>query len=294
MNESKSAVSIVIPAKNESVNLRELLPALRKALPDAEVIVVDDGSDDNSAAIVEENGAVCIRHPYAMGNGAAIKSGARAATGDVIIFMDGDGQHRPEGASRLLARMNEGFDMVVGSRSADAQASIFRRAANAFYNWLSSRIAGHRVMDLTSGMRAVRADRFCEFLYLLPNGFSYPTTITMCFFRAGYKVGYEPIDVQQRKGKSHIRPLHDGFRFLIIIFKIGTLYSPLKLFTPLAGLVFLTGMAYYAFTYLAFGRFTNMSALLLTLSFLVFLIGLVSEQVTTLLYALNEKTRPHK
>lgn len=291
---SNTTVSIVIPAKNEAENLRALLPALREAALATEIIVVDDGSEDKTIRVVEDQGAICVRHPYSMGNGAAIKSGARAATGDVIVFMDGDGQHRPEDVAKLLARLDEGFDMVVGSRAGSAQASIFRRMANAFYNWLSSRVAGHRVMDLTSGMRAVRADRFREFLYLLPNGFSYPTTITMCFFRAGYKVGYELIDVRQRKGKSHIRPLHDGFRFLIIIFKIGTLYSPLKLFTPLAGVIFLLGIAYYAFTFVMFGRFTNMSALLLTLSFLVFLIGLVSEQVTTLLYALNEKTRPGK
>jgi glycosyltransferase involved in cell wall biosynthesis len=223
--------------------------------------------------------------------GAAIKTGARHASGDILLFMDADGQHQPEDAARLIDAVKGNHDMAVGMRSPHAQANIFRRLANAFYNWLASRIVGHEVRDLTSGMRAVRADLFREFLYLLPNGFSYPTTITMVFFRAGYKVTYEPIDVKKRVGKSHLRLLHDGFRFMVIIFKIGTLYSPLKLFTPLAGMIFLLGMGYYGYTYVTDGRFTNMSALLLTLSVLTFLIGLVSEQVTTVLYALNEKDR---
>lgn len=288
---SEYSVSIVIPAKNEAEGLRELLPSLRQRHPHADLIVVDDGSTDATVATARKFGARVISHTYSMGNGAAIKSGARLATGDVIVFMDGDGQHRAEDVDRLLTKVEAGADMAVGRRSGDAQASIFRRVANSFYNWLAGKIVGHPVLDLTSGMRAVRAARFREFLYLLPNGFSYPTTITMVFFRAGYRVAYVPIDVRKRKGKSHIRLLHDGFRFLVIIFKIGTLYSPLKLFAPLSATIFSTGVLYYGYTYITSGRFTNMSALLITVSFLVFLIGLVSEQITTLLYALNERDR---
>jgi glycosyltransferase involved in cell wall biosynthesis len=222
-----------------------------------------------------------------MGNGAAIKSGARAASGDVIVFMDGDGQHRPEDIPRLLMHIEEGYDLVVGARQAGSQASVGRGFANKFYNALASFMTGQRVDDLTSGFRAVRAGKFREFLYLLPNGFSYPTTSTMAFFRAGYAVKYEPIDAARRIGKSHLRPLRDGVRFLLIIFKIGTLYSPLKLFVPLAAMLFLAATGWYIHTYLSLGRFTNMSALLYTGSVMIFLMGLISEQITALMYKDN-------
>ena len=277
-------ISVILPAKNEAEGLRRTLPELRGCFPDAEVIVVDDGSTDATATIAAAHGATVLSSPYPMGNGAAIKRGARAATGDVLIFMDADGQHDPRLAQRLLDKLAEGYDMVVGARNASGQASVGRGAANAFYNRLASWMTGHRVADLTSGFRAARADRFREFLHLLPNGFSYPTTITLAFFRAGYAVGYEPIVALKREGKSHIRPLRDGTRFLLIILKVGTLFSPMKLFLPLSATLFATGVGYYLYTYFDAGRFTNMSALLISVSVLTFLIGLVSDQVTTLMY----------
>ena len=288
--EEKS-LSIVIPAKNEAAALDELLPKLKASQPDADILVINDGSTDDTADVCKKHGVDVHSNRYSLGNGGAIKAGARRARGEVIVFMDADGQHQPSDIQPLLDKLHEGFDMVVGQRSASQHASIFRRAANQFYNWLASTIVGHSIRDLTSGMRAVRADRFRQFLHLLPNGFSYPTTITMAFFRYGYNVGYQPISVLSRVGKSHINLLKDGFRFLIIIFKIGTLYSPLKMFTPLALSIFTIGVSYYAYTYITADQFTNMSALLLTLSFLVFLIGLVSEQITSLMYALNEQHR---
>ena len=230
-------------------------------------------------------GVRVISHPYQKGNGAAIKTGARHATGDIIVFMDGDGQHRPEDIPRLLAKLDEGYDMVVGARvSRKSQAGLHRAAANGFYNRFASWMTGHEVLDLTSGFRVVKASLFKRFLYLLPNGFSYPTTITMAFFRSGYSVAYEPIEVDKRIGKSHIRLVRDGVRFLLIIFKIGTLFSPLKLFLPISLAFFTTGLGYYAYTFLTTGRFTNMSALLFVTSVLIFLIGLVSEQITSLMY----------
>lgn len=280
----ESDVSIVIPAKNEAAGLAGMLERLMPAGRWKEVIVVDDGSTDETAAVAESAGCVVKRHPYSKGNGAAIKHGARSATGDVIVFMDGDGQHNPQDIQRLLSRMNEGYDLVVGARQKGSQASVGRGAANAFYNRLATYMTGHKVEDLTSGFRAVRAAKFREFLYLLPNGFSYPTTSTMAFFRAGYSVAYEPIHAAQRVGKSHIKPLSDGMRFLLIIFKIGTLYSPLKLFAPIAALAFLLASIWYGYTLVAFGRFTNMSALLYTGSAMVFLMGLISEQITALMY----------
>lgn len=278
-------VSIVIPARNEARALGPLLARVKEVVPEAERIVVDDGSGDDTRQVAERAGARVIRHPYSLGNGAAIKSGARAAQGDVIVFMDGDGQHDPADIPRLLAKLEEGYDMVVGARQSGSQASIGRGLANRFYNRLASYMTGHRVLDLTSGFRAVRADKFKEFLYLLPNGFSYPTTITMAFFRSAYPVAYLPIHAARRVGKSHLRPMRDGLRFLLIIFKVATLYSPVKLFLPVSLAFFLLGAGYYLYTFVMFHRFTNMSALLLSASVIVFLIGLVSEQITALMYA---------
>lgn len=280
----KYKLSVVLPAKNEAAAVGDTVRRIVQIYPDAEVIVVDDGSTDATRSVAESAGARVVSHPYSKGNGAAIKSGARAATGDIIVFMDADGQHDPADIPRLLARLDGGHDMVVGARQDGSQASVGRGLANAFYNRLATYMTGHKVEDLTSGFRAVRAGKFREFLYLLPNGFSYPTTSTMAFFRAGYSVAYEPIHAAQRIGTSHIQPLKDGMRFLLIIFKIGTLYSPLKLFAPIAALVFALASIWYGYTLAAEGRFTNMSALLYTGSVMIFLMGLISEQITALMY----------
>lgn len=278
-------VSVVLPAKNEAEGLRRTLPALRACLPDAEVIVVDDGSTDDTASVAAGLGARVLSSPYSMGNGAAIKRGARAATGELIVFMDADGQHDPALIAELLAKLDEGYDMVVGARNGSGQASVGRGLANGLYNRLASWMTGHAILDLTSGFRAVRADKFREFIHLLPNGFSYPTTSTMAFFRSAYPVAYVQIRVDKRVGTaSHIRPLKDGLRFLLIIFKIATLYSPLKLFIPASAVFFVTGVGYYAYTFTTMGRFTNMSTLLFSAGVIIFLIGLVSEQITSLTY----------
>jgi glycosyltransferase involved in cell wall biosynthesis len=277
-------LSIILPARNEAAALAELLPALRAAQPDAEIIVSDDGSTDATAGLCAEHGVARVGTPYSMGNGAAIKRGARAARGDVLVFMDADGQHDPADIPRLLAKLDEGYDMVVGARGWGDQAGVGRGVANGFYNWLASKMTGHRVDDLTSGFRAARADKFLEFVHLLPNGFSYPTTSTMAFFRSAYPVAYVPIRAAERVGKSHIRPLRDGVRFLLIIFKIATLYAPLKLFAPTAVMFFLLGWAYWAYTFLAFHRLSLVSVTLWSASVIVFLIGLISEQITSLTY----------
>ena len=276
--------SVVLPAKNESAGVGRTVRAIAEAWPNAEVLVVNDGSTDDTAQLAEAAGARVVTHPYSKGNGAAIKTGARNASGEVIVFMDADGQHDPADIPRLLARLDAGNDMVVGARQRGSQASWWRGLANRFYNRLASYMTAHRVEDLTSGFRAVRADKFREFLYLLPNGFSYPTTSTMAFFRAGYSVAYEPIHAARRVGKSHIRLLRDGTRFLLIIFKIGTLFSPLKLFAPVALAMFLLGTGWYGWTWWHQGRFTNMSALFYTGSVITFMMGLISEQITALMY----------
>lgn len=282
-------LSIVIPAKNEAPGLARTLPVLRQVFPEAEVVVVDDGSTDETAAIARSHGARVLSNPYPMGNGAAIKRGARHATGEVLVFMDADGQHDPAHIPALLARLEDGYDMVVGARGAAGQASRGRGLANRFYNRLASWMTGFQILDLTSGFRAVRAEKFREFTHLLPNGFSYPTTLTMACFRSAYPVAYVPVAVAARVGAaSHIRPLRDGIRFLLIIFKIATLYSPLKLFVPASAAFFLLGAGYYAYTYITENRFTNMSLLLFSASVIIFLIGLISEQITALTYRRGE------
>lgn len=280
--------TIVIPARNEAASLRALLQDLRAKYPGAEIIVVNDGNDAETIEWCERHNCTCISHPEALGNGAAIKAGARAATGEIIVFMDGDGQHLPEDIPKLLENLSNGYDMVVGARKRTSQAGPHRAFANGVYNRLATWMVGHTVEDLTSGFRAVRAEKFRKFLYLLPNGFSYPTTITMCFFRAGHSVCYIPIHAPKRIGKSHLRIWRDGVRFLLIMFRIATLYSPLKLFFPISLAFFLSGIGYSAYTLSEMHRFTNMSALLFITAILIFLIGLVSEQITMLNYKDSE------
>lgn len=276
-------ISVVVPAKNEARTVASVVKAALSQSGVIEVIVIDDGSDDDTADVAASSGAKVISNPVSLGNGAAVKRGAREATGELIVFMDGDGQHAAADISKLKDAIT-GYDMAVGARSPSGQSNFWRRGANYIYNVFSSFVTGHKIKDLTSGFRIVRAIKFKELLYLLPNGFSYPTTSTMAFFRSGYPVNYVYVDVKRRVGKSHIKPLKDGVRFLLIIFKVATLYSPLKVFVPMALMSFLLGLGRYLYTYIEMGQFTNMSALLMVTGVQIFLIGLVSEQITTLMY----------
>ena len=277
-------VSFIIPAKNESATIAVVVEGIHSQHPQAEILVVDDGSSDDTAALATAAGARVIQHPTSLGNGAAVKAGARAARGEIFVFLDADGQHDPADASRLLARLDEGYDMAVGARSTGSHANFARMMANGVYNVVASAVTGHSIPDLTSGFRAVRAALFRKYLYLLPNGFSYPTTITMAMMRAGHPVKFVDIEARKRCGKSHINPIRDGLRFFLIIFRIATLYSPLKIFLPTSVAFFFTALAYYIYTYSAYGRFTNMSALLFSAAVIVFLIGLISEQITSLMF----------
>lgn len=282
-------ISIILPAKNEAEGLSDLLPKLVSLYKETEIIVVDDGSEDNTEEICNANGVKIISHPYSKGNGAAIKSGARAATGDILVFMDADGQHSPDDVAKVLKEIERGNDMVVGARDSASHASLARRIANIVYNKLASYMSGHVILDLTSGFRAVRSNIFRQFLYLLPNGFSYPTTITMALFRSGYSIKYVPIKCNKRKGNSHIRILSDGFKFLLIIFRVTSLYSPLKIFGPTSLFLLIMGLSNYAYTYFTYGRFTNMSTLLILTAVIIFLIGLLSEQITFMIYSQSQK-----
>lgn len=282
-------ISVILPAKNEAAALAGVLARIRATLPEADIVVVDDGSTDDTAAVARAAGARVHSHPVSLGNGAAIKSGARVALGETLVFLDADGQHPPEAIPQLLAKLDQGYEMAVGARDRSGQANAGRAFANGFYNRFASWVSNFQIMDLTSGFRAVRAEKFRHFLALLPNTFSYPTTITMAFLKMGFPIVYVPVDVAQRVGKSHISPLKDGVRFVMIIFKIATLFSPMKLFLPASALLTVLGFVNYAYTYFTDGRFTNMSALLFITSVLVFLIGIVSEQITMLNYRDSEK-----
>ncbi len=277
-------VSVVLPCRNEAEALQVLLPELQAQLCGGEIILVDDGSEDRSAEIAQEQGVTVISHPYSMGNGAAIKSGARHASGKVLVFMDADGQHNPRDIPHLLEKLEQGYEMAVGSRAVSTHSSLSRRVGNRFFNALASWMTGHRIADLTSGFRAVRARHFRKFLYLLPNGFSYPTTSTMAFFRSGLPVAYVPIRALNDSGKSHISVLRDGTRFVLIILKIGALFSPMRLFLPVSLALFCLGMMHYGYNYYHFQTFTNMSALLLMASLFSFLIGILAEQISSLHY----------
>jgi glycosyltransferase involved in cell wall biosynthesis len=287
-------VSIILPAFNEAATIDEVLRGIleiapgRKPEENWEVLVVDDGSDDDTASTAERDGVRVIRHPYNIGNGAAVKTGIREAKGEVLVLMDADGQHRPEEIPKLLDAL-EGHVMVVGARQADGQANWWRRGANAVYNAFASYVTGRRIPDLTSGFRVVRAAVARRFLYLLPNTFSYPTTITLACFKTGVPVAYVPIEARRRQGKSKIRLLADGTRFFLIILKIATIFSPFRVFFPLAFSSFLAGMGYYAYTYLTARRFTNMAMLLIVQAVILFALALISEQIAQLRFDRSER-----
>jgi glycosyltransferase involved in cell wall biosynthesis len=279
----KPAVTVVLPAFNEAEVVGETVKRIRELHPDFEVLVVDDGSTDSTMQAAMDAGANVWPHPYNMGNGAAVKSGLRAARGDYVVLMDADGQHDPADIARLLEYADR-FDMVVGARTKASKTKAHRNLANGIYNRFASYVTKFKIEDLTSGFRVMRRSTVEQYIYLLPNTFSYPSTITMAYLRSGRSVAYVPIETARRVGKSKIKLVRDGTRFLLIITKIATLFAPLRIFMPVSLVFFLLGLGYYAFTYLTQGRFTNMSALLLNSAVIVFLIGLVSEQVTQLKY----------
>jgi glycosyltransferase involved in cell wall biosynthesis len=276
-----SSTSIVIPAFNEERSIGSVVEALTAAAPWHEVLVVDDGSSDQTAERARAAGATVIRHPYNKGNGAAVKSGIRRATGDVVLIIDGDGQHRPADAVRLVSLVGE-YDLVVGARSSATQASSARWLGNSALNWLASHLTGRRVPDLTSGFRTAWRQHLREFLHLLPNGFSTPTTTTLAFLKAGYNVHFEPVDAEARVGKSKIRLLSDGAKFFVIVLRIVTIFSPMRVFAPVAGVSLLFGTAYGLWIVFRDGKIPNGSVLLIMFAVVVFLVGLVSEQIAAL------------
>lgn len=275
------SVTVVVPAFNEAAGIGPVVTALRSAAPWQDVLVVDDGSTDDTARAAEQAGARVLRHPYNKGNGAAVKTAIRAARSDYVLIVDGDGQHRPEDAVRLAAKLGD-YDLVIGARDPRTQATAGRRAGNAILNWLAGYLTERPIADLTSGFRGARRDCLVEFLHLLPNGFSTPTTTTLAFIKAGYNVCFEPIGALPRVGTSKIRLARDGAKFLLILLKVITIFSPLRIFAPLSVASFALGAGYGLWNFVYHARIPNGAVLLLMFAVIVMLVGLVSEQISSL------------
>jgi glycosyltransferase involved in cell wall biosynthesis len=285
-----TTTTVIIPAFGEGPAVADVVTALRRAACWKEILVIDDGSEDDTGVRAREAGAIVIRHPYNKGNGASLKTGIRHASGEWILVMDGDGQHHPGDALRLVGLLGE-FDLVIGARSPQTQATTTRRWGNDLLNRLASYLAQSSVPDLTSGFRAARREHLLEFLHLLPNGFSSPTTTTLAFLRAGYNVHFEPIDARQRNGQSKIRLARDGAKFFLILLKVITIYSPLRIFVPISLGAFTLGVVYGVWTVVHQSRIPNGAVLLLMFAVIVFLVGLVSEQISTLHFAPPRRDR---
>jgi len=279
----KYEVTVLLPAYNEEQAIAGTIQKIKDLYPDFEILVVDDGSTDNTLKVAMNAGANVWPHPYNIGNGAAVKTGLRMAQGEWIVMMDADGQHKAEDIARLL-EYKDSFDMVVGARTRRSETRLHRDIANILYNWFASYVTKFKVEDLTSGFRLVRASTVRQFIYLLPNTFSYPSTLTMGYLRSGRTVKYVPIRTEKRQGKSKIKLFQDGTRFFLIITKVATLFSPMRVFLPTSAFLFFLALAYYLYTFITQGRFTNMSALLFNSSLIVFMIGLVAEQISQMRY----------
>ncbi len=281
ITDGPADTSILIPAFNEAASIGSVVRELLDAARWREILVIDDGSSDDTGAQASAAGARVIRHPYNKGNGAAVKTGIRHATGRFVLIVDADGQHRPADAARLVSYLDR-YDLVVGARSSGTQASLTRRLGNSVLNRMASYLTRQPIPDLTSGFRAARRECLLEFLHLLPNGFSTPTTTTLAFMKAGYSVRFEPVDAAQRQGASNIRLGSDGVQFVLILLKVITIFSPLRIFLPVSVASFLIGAAYAAWTIATQSHVTNSSVLLILLSVVIFLVGLVSEQISSL------------
>lgn len=281
ITQISNSTSVIIPAFNEAASIDALVSELRSVAPWHEILVVDDGSQDKTAHRAAAAGADVLRHPYNKGNGAAVKTGLRHATGAFILVLDGDGQHRPADAVRLVSHLDS-YDLVVGARSKHTQATALRRIGNAILNWTASYLTERPIPDLTSGFRAARRSCMLEFLHLLPNGFSTPTTTTLAFLKAGYNVRFEPVDAAPRLGESKIHLGADGVGFVLILLKLITIFSPLRIFLPISACAFAIGAGYGVWTIVTQSHVTNSSVLLILTSLVIFLVGLVSEQISSL------------
>jgi glycosyltransferase involved in cell wall biosynthesis len=283
-------LSIVIPAYNEADAVGKVISKARALHSEAEIIVVDDGSSDNTAEVAREAGVRVFRHPYNKGNGAAVKTGLRNAHGDVVLLLDADGQHPPEDIERVLDQIGE-YDLVVGARTRHSESAWIRDLGNAIFNNLATYLSGRKIPDLTSGFRAIKRELIMEFIHLLPNLYSYPTTSTLAFIKAGYNVTFVPITARKGTGRSNTKIFRDGVRAIVIIFRMITLFAPMKIFLPISLFLFLAGVLYgLANIFLAgINRIPNGSVLLILSSLFIFLFGLISEQISAMRFESSQR-----
>jgi len=285
-------ISVIIPTRDEEATIGKIVNEIDRILGKSErpfeILVIDDGSNDNTARNAKEAGAKVIKHPYNIGNGAAIKTGIRHAMGSILVMIDGDGQHDAEDIPKLLEHI-ENYDMVVGARSKSSETYFHRRTANKIYNLFASYVCNFKVEDLTSGFRTIKSDIARKFIDLLPNTFSYPSTLTLAVIRSGFSIKYLPIKTHKRKGKSKIKLTQDGIRFLNIILRIAVFFAPLRVFVPISALFFLLGFGWYIYSvFFTIRRFPPVSIVLMITSVIVFFLGVISDQIAHLKHYQND------
>ncbi len=277
-------VTVVIPAFNEEKTIGEVINGVFGAVPEARVLVIDDGSTDSTARVAERSGATVISHPLNKGNGACLKTALRAINGGLVAVIDADGQHNPSDLPKLLSRLNE-YDLVVGCRTFDKESgSQLRNLGNVILTRLSSFLAEREIPDLTSGFRAFRHDIACKFIHIYPNGYSFPSTSSLSFLMSGYNVDFIPVEVNRRESGTHskLRPFSDGFKFLMLILRIITLANPNRLFFPAGLFMVLMGVVITVRNLILFQQFSSGAVLFLAGGFNTIFFGLILDQFASL------------
>ena len=277
----KSDITIVIPAYNEEKGIGNVLLNLKKLVSDYQLLVIDDGSTDNTFEIVKNSGVNVVCHKYNKGYGAALKTGLRNAKTSVVLYIDADGQHNPEDIDRIAEHIDE-YDMVVGARTKKSTVSLLRRPGKKILSITANYLSGHQIPDLNSGFRAIKKNKAMEFMHILPNTFSFTTTITLAFLKSGYDVKYVPIQTIDRVGTSKIKPFRDGFRFIMLIVRTITLFDPLKVFLPISIALFTIGMVYGLYTLISALNISDASVIMITASILIFFFGLLADQISSI------------
>jgi glycosyltransferase involved in cell wall biosynthesis len=277
----QSNISIIIPAFNEEEVIGSVVQSIHSAFPDSEIIVVNDGSTDNTAAELSKSGVIILNHDLNRGYGASLKTGARAARRDYVLFCDGDGQHSVEDVRRLMNEC-DGYDLVVGARKSDSHRPFLRRPGKFVMRKYSEFLAGTKIPDLNSGLRIFKRDTLMRYLHLMPDGFSFSTTSTFTMIKSNRKYKYIPITVQKRIGKSSVRQLKHGPQALMLMLRLAVLFEPLKLFLWIAGILFILSLASLAIDMCSAGGFSDTTVILSIATIIIFMSGLLCDQVSAM------------